>query len=613
MGQRSFAQHMPLADLARGEAADKNHVPVRLAPTALTIERRSDATLVLRSAIPLPEPVRCVTDWLAQWKERAPDRCFLAERQQGQWTRLSYAESLAQVERIASGLLGLGLTGDTPLLILSENSVEHALLALAAMHVGIPVAPVSPAYALLSQDHQKLRQITAALQPGAVYVSDPDKYAHALRAIGMTALDTVAVRRGVPGADVECAHRRVGPDTVAKILFTSGSTGSPKGVINTQRMLTVNQMQSLQVWPFLADMPPVLLDWLPWNHTFGGNYNLHMVLSNGGTLYIDAGKPVPGLFDASLNNLRDVEPTVYCNVPRGFDLLLPQLEQDTALRSHFFRHCRFFFYAGAALPQNIWDRFQALAREETGHNATLVSSWGSTETAPLCAAVHFPIDHTGVIGLPVPGCELKLLPNQGKLEARVRGPHVTPGYWREPALTQAAFDEEGFYRMGDALRFNNPAQPEEGLVFDGRTAENFKLNTGTWVHVGELRMAMVAACNPLIQDAVVTGHDRDEIGVLLFLHPSAAEVPATEVRQKVAQALLAMNQGAAGSSARVARALVLNQGPRLDLGEITDKGYVNQRMVLTLRAAAVQQLYDDNVSDVILPSGTPSKQKAITP
>lgn len=579
--------------------------PVRLAPPALSIEQRTDGSAVWRSTRPLQPSVRCVSDWLKHWQAQAPDRTFLAEKKDGAWVHLTYNTAMAQVTQLAAGLLAAGLGPDKPLMVLSDNSVEHALVALAAMHVGIPVAPISTAYALLSQDHRKLRDIAAVLQPGGVYVADTTRYRAALNALGRQALDTHTLWKGGSAHAVEEAHARVTPDTVAKVLFTSGSTGSPKGVINTQRMLTTNQQQSLQVWPFLGDAPPVLLDWLPWNHTFGGNYNFHLVLSNGGSLFIDAGKPVPGLVQTSLQNLRETTPNVYCNVPKGFDLLVPELEQDPTLRKHLFQHCHFFFYAGAALPQNLWDRFQNLARAETGQNATLVSSWGSTETAPLCTAVHFPIDHTGVVGLPVPGCDLKLVPNQGKWEARVRGPHVTPGYWREPELTQQAFDDEGYYRMGDALRPNQPCQPEQGLVFDGRTGENFKLRSGTWVHVGALRVALVSACNPMVQDAVITGHDRDSIGALLFMHPQSQGAPHEAVRQLVSLALQQLNTHAEGSATRVTRALVLEGSPKLDQGEVTDKGYINQRTVLTLRAHAVEALYDNNNPATIRPADTP--------
>jgi feruloyl-CoA synthase len=576
---------------------------LRLAPAAVQIEQRADGSCILRSPDVLAPHARLASDWLDHWAQQAPDRVFLAERCDGVWRTVRYAEAAEQVQRLAQGLLNRGLGPQLPLMILSDNSIAHALLALAAMQVGIPVAPISPAYSLVSQDHAKLRQIADLLQPGAVYASDPVLFERALRALGRESLQFDELLAEPAGPMVASAHAQLTPDSVAKILFTSGSTGTPKGVINTHRMLTANQQQSLQVWPFLQDEPPVVVDWLPWNHTFGGNYNFHLVLCNGGTLYIDGGKPVPKLFDESVRNLREIAPTVYFNVPRGFDLLLPQLEQDAALRRQLFSRCRFFFYAGAALPQNAWDRFQRIARQETGADVALVSAWGSTETAPLCVAVHFPIDRAGVVGLPVPGCELKLVPSAGKLEARVRGPNITPGYYRSPELSRAAFDEEGFYRIGDALRLLDPAVPERGLVFDGRVAEDFKLRTGTWVHVGALRVQLLAACDPHVQDVVVTGHDRDEIGALLFLQPAAASLPTDELHGHIARALAQLNADGGGSASRVARALVLRQPPQAEHGEITDKGYINQRAVLTLRAADVERLHDATATaDVIRPA-----------
>jgi len=579
---------------------------VRLATPQVSIERRFDGTQVLRSPMPLDAHVRVVGDWLSKWSADAPKRTLFAERRNDEWFHLTltYREAARQVPRLAQGLLQRGLGPTAPLMILSDNSIEHALLALAAMHVGIPVAPISPAYSLLSSDHEKLRSIAQLLQPGAVYASDPDRYAKALAALGHSSVNFADLLAHEPTELVQEAYQKVTPDTVAKVLFTSGSTGMPKGVMNTHRMMTANQQQSLQVWPFLGDEPPVVVDWLPWNHTFGGNYNFNLVLSNGGTMYIDAGKPVPPQFGESLRNLREIQPTVYFNVPKGFDLLLPHLEEDAELRKNFFARCKFIFYAGAALAQNTWDRMQRLARQETGANVMLVSAWGATETAPLCAAVHFQIDRSGVIGLPVPGCEVKLVPNADKFEARVRGPNITPGYYRNEQLTRDAFDREGFYRIGDAVKLLDPSQPEKGLVFDGRVAEDFKLITGTWVHVGALRLQLIAACDPFVQDAVITGQDRNEIGALLFLHPSAAVMSPEEIQTHIAVGLsrLATASGG-GSSTRITRALIQKILPRADEGEITDKGYLNQRQVLTLRHAEVDRLYASDLdSEVIFPS-----------
>lgn len=463
-------------------------------------------------------------EWLVRWAAEAPDRPFLAESVEGGWRTSTYAQTLEAVRRIGQSLLERGLGPARPVVILSDNSIDHALLTLGAMHVGVPVAPVSPAYSLMSSDFAKLRSIFELLQPGLVWTSDPKRFAPALGAVRASVPSMSELLATTAGSAVDEAFARLTPDTVAKILFTSGSTGTPKGVLTTHRMLTVNQTQNAQAWPFFEDEPSVLVDWLPWNHTFGGNFCFGLVLRNGGTLYIDGGKPVPGLIDTTVRNLRSVAPNMYFNVPRGFDLLLPYLERDAELRRNFFSRCRFVFYAAAALSQNLWDRLRKLVRAEGREGELLLTSaWGSTETAPLATAVHWQIDMVGCIGLPVPGCELKLVPTAGKLEARVRGPNVTPGYLHRPDLTKEAFDEEGFYRIGDALKFEDPSDPTRGVAFDGRVVEDFKLSSG--------------------------------------------------------------------SSTRIQRALVLEEAARLDLGEITDKGYLNQRAVLESRRHLVDTLY----------------------
>jgi feruloyl-CoA synthase len=369
-------------------------------------------------------------------------------------------------------------------------------------------------------------------------------------------------------------------------------------VINTHRMLCANQQMLAQVWPFLEDKVQTIVDWLPWNHTFGGNFCFNMILRNGGTLYIDNGKPAPGLAELTAKNLREISPTMYFNVPRGFDLLMPMLENDAGLRKNFFRDLDMLFYAGAALPQNLWERLENLALAEKGGALSMISSWGSTETAPSAAAVHYPIERAGVIGLPNPGCELKLVPAAGKLEVRVKGPNVTPGYYRRDDLTKAAFDEEGFYCIGDAMKFADPAAPEKGLVFDGRVAEDFKLSTGTWVHAGAIRVKLIAAGNPLIQDAVITGHDRDDVGALVFLNPGAVkDMPPEAIRAKLSQALKDLAKEG-GSSTHPTRLLVMAEPPQIDGNEITDKGYINQRAVLERRALLVEKLYS-NTTEVV--------------
>lgn len=563
------------------------HTRLRYAPAEVQVEKRADGATVLRSPQPLRPHARAVGDWLVQWHERVPDRTFIAERKGDGWRRVSYRDALSDARRIGQALLNLGLGPDKPVAILSDNGVDHALLALGAMHAGVPVAPISPAYSLMSKDFAKLKQIFALLRPGLVFASDPEKFAPALAAVGATSTPVGKLLETNPGSTLEVAFSRITPDTVAKILFTSGSTGTPKGVINTHRMLTSNQESWAQLWPFVEERPQVLVDWLPWNHTFGGNACFNMMLRNGGTLYIDGGKPAPGLIETTARNLREISPTMYFNVPRGFDLLMPMLEQDAALRSSFFRDLDMVFYAGAALPQNLWERLEKLALDEKGGNLAMLSAWGSTETAPMASCVHYPIERAGVVGNPAPGCELKLVPSGGKLEVRVKGPNVTPGYFRRDDLTREAFDEEGYYRIGDAMKFADPAAPGKGLVFDGRVAEDFKLSTGTWVHVGAVRVKLIAACDPLLQDAVITGHDRDQMGALVFLSPAAK---GADVRGRLSQALRDL-AGEGGSSTHPGRLLVMEEPPQIDAGEITDKGYVNQRATLERRDALVRAIY----------------------
>jgi feruloyl-CoA synthase len=506
-------------------------------------------------------------------------------------------------------------------LILADNGIDHALLTLAAMHVGVPVVPVSTAYARLSRDFAKLRYIYDLVEPALVYVDAAEHFGEALQAIGATRAEIVASRgrlRGVeltsfaslkatePTAAVAAAFAQVGPDTVAKILFTSGSTGQPKGVINTQRMMCVNQESAAATWPFLEQHPPVIVDWLPWNHTFGGNHNFNMMLRNGGTLYIDEGKPVPALIGHTVANLREISPTVVFNVPRGYAALLDHLESDPVLRHSLFRRLDMLLYAAAALPQSLWDRLRRHSLEVRGEPVPFVSSWGLTETAPIATSVHWPLERPGNIGLPVPGVELRLVPVGEKLEVRVKGDNVTPGYFKNLEQSRAAWDEEGWFKTGDAVRLADPANPAAGLLFDGRTAENFKLSSGTWVNVGTLRPALIAAGAPVIEDVVVTGHDRDELGLLIF--PNLASLRALtcdlgssatvaerladlRVRQVVAAGLAQHNAQVQGSSRRIARCLLLGEPASIDAGEITDKGYLNQRAVLSARAALVARLY----------------------
>lgn len=476
---------------------------------------------------------------------------------------------------------------------------------------GVPVAPVSVAYSLMSGDFAKLKHIVGLVRPKLVFADRGDMFAKALDVIAGDGIEIVTGdgNRGTTFASllatpattaVDARFAALEPDSTAKYLFTSGSTGMPKGVINTHRMMLSNQQAIAQIWPFLQETPPVLLDWLPWNHTFGGNHNFNMVLRQGGTLHIDDGKPAPGLVEKTVANLADVSPTIYFNVPAGYAMLIPHLEKDAGLCERFFRNLKMIFYAGAALPPDLWARLEALSIRTLGHRVIMTSSWGSTETAPLATAAHFPIERAGVIGVPVPGVKLKLVPSGGKLEIRVKGPNITPGYLGQPELTQKAFDEEGFYCIGDAAKLADDSDPCQGVVFDGRIAEDFKLTTGTWVHVGGVRVAALAACSPLLQDAVVTGQDRDHVGLLAWPTAAAKELDAADLRRQIADKLAAHNAIQKGSSLQVKRVLLLAEPPSIDANEITDKGYINQRAVLERRHADVMKLYvDPPAADVI--------------
>jgi feruloyl-CoA synthase len=596
----------------------------------IEIEERADGSRILRSRQALQAYPRRLGERLQHWAEAAPERVFLAERAGEGWRRVGYGAAWQAARAIGSALLARGLSAERPVVILSENSIDHALLTLGALHVGVPVAPVSVAYSRLSQDFAKLRHIVALVRPGLVYARDGAAFAKPLAAIelgdselvvsvnpppGRAATEFTDLMATRPSAAADAAHAATGPETVAKILFTSGSTGLPKGVINTHGMLCANQQMIAQLWPFLAARPPVIVDWLPWNHTFGANHNFNMVLRNGGTLYIDDGKPVPGLIERSLAALREISPTLYFNVPLGFALMVEHLERDADLARKLFRDLDLLFYAAAALPQPVWERLERVSLRARGSAVPMVSAWGATETAPMATAVHFPIARAGNIGLPPPGGEVKLVPHGDRLEMRVRGPHVTPGYWRRPDLTAESFDAEGFYITGDAGRFADPQAPARGLVFDGRLAENFKLSSGSWVAVGALRVAIIAAGAPLVADAVIAGHDRDAIGVLVFPNLAAcralcpdlpADAPAETViakpalREAFAAALRRHNATAQGSSTRIARALLLAEPPSIDANEITDKGYINQRAVLERRAVLVELLYGENAAAEVI-------------
>jgi feruloyl-CoA synthase len=566
------------------------------------MERRPDGSVLLRSEEVLGEHERSIAHVLRRRAAEHPDR-VLATEPDG--SSLTFGEARVQADAVAQSLLDLGLSAERPLMVLSGNSIQHLVLTLGCYTAGVPVMPVSVAYSLMSKDHARIRELAESCTPGLVWAEDAGQFGAALGALeGIVprapTFDELAA--GEPGPAVEDALRGVGPDTVAKLLFTSGSTGSPKGVINTHRMLCSNQQMLLQVWPFLAAEPPVLVDWLPWSHTFGGNHNMNQVIVHGGTMHIDDGKPAPPLFPKTLAALREHPPTVYYNVPAGFALLVPELENDPEFAAGFFSRMRFVFYAAAALPQALWDRLRAVTPE----HVALTASWGTTETAPGATTAHFASARCGCIGVPLPGVELKLVPVGDKLEMRVRGPNITPGYHRDPAATAAAFDDEGFYRTGDAGRLVDGDDPNQGLMFDGRLAEDFKLSSGTFVRVGAVRGALVSACGGVISDAVIAGQDEAYAGALAWVNAAEAERvcggdPA-RLREHLADALARMNDGG-GSARQVHRLLLLDEPASMDAGEITDKGYVNQRAVLSRRADQVARLYADPPDPEVISPG----------
>jgi feruloyl-CoA synthase len=587
-----------------------NHFPFQdaqaLAPPRVDFEPRSDGGLVLRNPDPLQPFVRCIGDWLEHWALMKPEGLFLAERDgEGEWRKVTYRQARDRVGRIAQGLIDAGFPAGRPVVILSDNSVDSALLGLAAMHVRRPYCMVSSAYCRLTKNYSKISGILDMLSPAMVYASDARVYgpavtvwgnkapvffsANAGEHAGSNSLSLLEAARETSAVMEELA--RIRPGDHAKYLLTSGSTGFPKIVINTHRMLCANQQQISQVWPFVLRHPLVLVDWLPWSHTFGANHNFNMVLAHGGTMYVDEGRPAPGLIERSVRNLRDVKPNFYFNVPRGFDMLLPFLEQDLDTARAVFENMEGIFYAAAALPQSLWVRLEAVVKKVRERPVWFTSAWGSTETSPGMTSVNWRIDQAGCLGLPHPGAELKFVPNGSKLEMRVRGPNIFPGYLHQDALTAEAFDEEGFYRIGDAGKLVDETDPCKGVVFDGRVAEDFKLSSGTWVSVGTLRPRIVSAMAPHVADVVIAGHDRSDLGLLVFPTPQAKGLPEGALQAHVLDAMRRLHAEGGGSSQCPVLAIIQAEPPSADAGEITDKGYINQRAVLEHRASEVAALY----------------------
>jgi feruloyl-CoA synthase len=597
------------------------------APPDITIERRDDGSIVLASRHALAEAEPSIPAVLARRAADHPDRPLAAQRDaEDHWTTLTYGEAQRRARTLAGAFTRLGLGPDKPLMILSGNSLEHLLVSLGAYAAQVPVIPISVAYSLMSADHARIKAIAELTEPGLVFADDAGAFGAALDALSPTASQVLVGRGEREGAlrlddllatdagdDVGGPGEpgQVGVDSVAKLLFTSGSTGVPKGVVNTHRMLCSNQAMLQAIWPFLADEPPIMVDWLPWSHTFGANHNLNLALFNGGTLYIDDGKPAPPLFPRTVAALKDVPPTLYFNVPAGYALLAPALENDPQLAERFFSRLRFMFYAAAALPDALAARLRKLAADHADHEVPLTSSWGTTETAPCATSMHYLGAPTGCIGVPIPGCTIKLAPVGDRLEIRVKGPNVTPGYFRQPELTQGAFDEDGFYRSGDAVQLIDDQDPNQGMLFDGRIAENFKLLTGTWVAAGALRTRLISGAG-VLSDAVICGQDAEYVAAMAWVNQAEARrlTGATEdvalddpaLRAHLARALQSVNADA-GSAARIERLLLLAEPPSLDAGEITDKGYLNQRRTLQCRAADVVRLYTEPPDTAVI---TPS-------
>lgn len=595
--------------------------PVRLGDFTAELSDGIAGVRYIRSRATLGDYPRSLIDRLDHWARAAPDRVFLADRVDGgPWRCLTYMQVREKTRSIAQYIIDSDLSAERPIAILSGNSIEHGLIALGAMMAGVPYAPISPAYSLVSQDHAKLKYLFGLMTPGLVFAADGAPFAKALNAVMTHDIRLLVARNPADGFNcelfddiaattvtdaVDAANKAVNTDTIAKFLFTSGSTGMPKAVINTQRMICANQMMIAAGYAFLRDEPPVLVDWLPWNHTAGGNHNFGLTLNNGGSLYIDDGAPTPAGIARTVRNLTEISPTIYFNVPKGYEMLTANLETNEALRKSFFSRLNLLQYAGAALSQHVWDALEKTAVETTGKKIVMVTGYGSTETAPFALTTTWPVERPGEVGLPAPGLELKLVPNIDKMELRLRGPSITPGYWRQPDKTAESFDEEGFYKIGDALKLIDPSDINKGLMFDGRVSEDFKLSTGTWVDMAGVRSAIVRTFAPYVRDAVLTGLNRNHVGALLFTDHDAVRRIAPELADADDAAIAAhpkvrsifqerLNQLAAqstGSSNHVARAIILDTPPSLDAHEVTDKGSINQRAVMAERANLVEDIY----------------------
>ncbi|MBU1440052.1 MAG: feruloyl-CoA synthase [Gammaproteobacteria bacterium] len=612
-----------------------NYRPLAFGVTRAVLRDGPSGARYLQADVPLAPYGERMTDRLVHWAAAEPDRTFIARRRRepdgstGDWLRVSYAEALQAARSIAQALLDRGLSADRPVAILSENGIEHALLALGCLYAGIPYCPVSPPYSLVSQDFEKLRHVLDTLTPGLVFAADAGRFARAIAAtvpadvevvLAEGCLDDRPATRfadllatpATPAADE--AMRATGPDTITKFLFTSGSTKLPKAVINTHRMWCANQQQLAHSIPAVAEEPPVLVDWLPWNHTFGGNHNVGIVLNNGGTLYIDDGKPTPAGMAETLRNLREIAPTIYFNVPTGFEAIAHAMESDAQLRRTLLSRVKLFFYSGAALSQPVWDSLHKTQETEIGERIVMGTGLGMTESAPFALYVTSPNVRSGDIGLPAPGIEIKLIEVDGKTEVRYRGPNITPGYWRAPDATAEAFDDEGFFATGDAVTWIDESDIHQGLRFDGRIAEDFKLATGTFVSVGPMRAKIIAAGAPYVQDVVLTGINLKEVGALIFptqkvrqLAGLAPDAPLREVLDSAPvmahfqQVLDKLSAASTGSANRVARACLVSEPPSIDKGEVTDKGSINQRAVLKHRAEVVEGLHAGTLPNILTP------------